>query len=370
MPMQIANKIDVMKSVIQKFLAGIGLIFLALIACKHTSTGPSTSEWEFLGLEGKLVSELKLIEHYLYACAGSDGLYRFNLQKANAQWEYLGLADIGVGRTLESGVTDVIYANGSLLVSYVASYQFEKRGIYRSSDDGVTWFPSDSGMVTTLEYPTTSQVIRLQQHPSIPQLILAGTTVSLVYVSEDAGLSWRKLYGEVGEIAFNFSIRFNQRVTNEIWIGGETGFFSPYLLYSINLGQTWAEPFWFPSNIGPYTHDNAVYDIAIDPTDDGVLYFGMLGAIVKTTDKAKSFQRILGWDDGVYRHWRLALNPNTPREIFATGFYLYRTTDGWQTWQKIKPPVFEIYALAVDWQQRVVFVSVSSPENGIYKMQF
>jgi hypothetical protein len=64
------------------------------------------------------------------------------------------------------------------------------------------------------------------------------------------------------------------------------------------------------------------------------------------------------------------MNPSNSQEILASGFYLYRTLDGGNTWQRIRPPFFEIYALAVDWQQRVLFVSVSSPENGVYKLRF
>ena len=96
----------------------------------------------------------------------------------------------------------------------------------------------------------------------------------------------------------------------------------------------------------------------------------MLGVIGKTTDKGETFHRILGWDDGIYRFWRLDFNPNNFNEFFSTGFYLYKTIDGGDSWQKIKPPLFEIYAIAVNWQRRILFISVSSPENGIYKMHF
>jgi len=348
----------------------VATILLLHMNCKDYGVAPPAPNWEPLGLEGKLVSELKLINDYLYACAGRDGLYRHNITNGNMRWEYLGLADTAVERTLESGVTDVLSLDDNLLVSYTAGDLLQKRGVYRSTDAGVTWLASDSGMISTPEHPVTSQVIRLLQLPSTPSVIFAGTTTSLVYASDNSGRSWTAVYGTVHAGAINYAIRFNQRTANEIWVGGETGRFAPYLLHSTNLGQTWVGPIWFPPNIGPYTYDNAVYDIAIHPTNDSVLYFGMLGVIVKTTDKARTFQRILGWEDGIYRHWRLAMNPSNAQEILVTGFYLYRTVDGGNTWQKIRPPFYEIYALAVDWQQRVLYVSVSSPENGVYKLRF
>ncbi len=359
-----------MKSVKKALFNFIFIILLSQLSCNDKGVDPIIDDWDNLGLEGKLVNDLKLIDNYLYACAGKDGLYRLDLDQSNSQWEFLGLADTGVERSIEGGVTDVISVNGSLLVSYTAGYKHQHSGIYKSINKGITWFPSDSGMITNSEYPTTSQVMRLQQHPSNHNTVFAGTTVSLVYKSYDAGKSWKKVAGTINASALNFTIRFNPDFITEVWIGGESGRFAPYLLHSTDEGESWSDYIKFPENFGPYTYDNAVYDIAIDPTNENVIYLGMLGVIGKTNDKGKTFKRILGWEDGIYRHWRLEMNPSNPKEIFATGYYLYRTLNGGDSWEKIKPPFFEIYALAVNWQQRILYISVSSPENGIYKMRF
>jgi photosystem II stability/assembly factor-like uncharacterized protein len=357
------------------------IIFLAMLMmnsrCKDNRTGPNDSEsepelgrWQLLGLKGKLVSNLVFIGDYLYATAGRDGLYRLNRFASNTNWEYIGLADTNIERTLESGVTDVVSVDGNLLVSYVASERLQKHGIYRSMDNGLTWLPSDNGMSSIPEYSTTSQVINLEKHPYKEKVVFAVTSVNLIYMSEDGGNSWRRVYGFPAS-SLNYVLKVNENFPNEIWVGGETGRFAPYLLHSMDSGLNWRY-ITFPPNFGPYTYDNAVYDIAIDPKNDSVLYFGMLGVIGKTTNKGETFQRILGWEDGIYRHWRLAINPMNPQEIFATGRYLYRTTDGGQSWQKIPPPDNrnELYALAVDWQRRVLYVSTSSPGNGIYKLYF
>ncbi len=37
-----------------------------------------------------------LAELYLYVCAGSDSLWRRNIREFNSDWEYVGLADIGI----------------------------------------------------------------------------------------------------------------------------------------------------------------------------------------------------------------------------------------------------------------------------------
>lgn len=352
-------------------LASIMTTFVALhLSCKDMGTGSSERNWVLIGLEGKLVSRLKLINGYLYACAGKDGLFRIRMEQNDPQWEYLGLAEPTLERVIESGVTDIISIDTELLVSYVAGSGYGRAGIYRSTNGGVTWLPSDSGMILTPEYPTSSQIIRLAQFGTQPRHILAGTTVDLVYRSTDGGISWERIFGTVGASSINYAISCRDPNQREIWVGGETGFFAPFVVHSSDGGDTWSDRISFPADIGPYTYDNAVYDIVPYPNGDSTVYFAMLGAIVKTTDKGETFERILGWEDGVYRHWRLEMNPGNPEELLATGFNLYHTNDGGVTWQKIKPPLFEIYALEVDWGERVLYVSVSSPENGIYKLCF
>jgi photosystem II stability/assembly factor-like uncharacterized protein len=346
------------------------LVLLFLYSCGIND--PEVGEWQSLELEDKLVGKLHIIDNELYACAGRDGLYRKNLSKSNSEWEYLGHADTTVERALECGVTDIIKVNDELLVSYLAGFRQQKSGVYRSSDDGENWKVSDSGMITTPEYPTSSQVIRLLQRPSRQETIFASTATSLVYRSDDEGKSWNKVYGIVGASAVNYTIRINPGNTDEMWIGGRTGRFAPFLLHSTNLGGEWDEPIWFPQNLGPYTTDNSVYDIQIHPQNDSILYVGMLGLIAKTTDKCQTFQRILGWEDGVYRIWRIEINPNDPTEILTTGRYLYHSTDEGETWDKITPPDdrLALYALEVNWDKRILYVSSSSPDNGIYRYAF
>ena len=352
-----------MKKVLFSFVC---TVLLVQLSCNDSAIHPDLGTWDNLGLEGKLVNDLKLIDNYLYACAGKNGLYRFDLSQSNLDWTYLGLADTNVERTLESGVTDVISDGSNLLASYAASYALKYSGIYKSVDNGITWFPSDSGMI----YNYTSQIIRLKHDPLYLETIFATTEVNLLYKSIDGGNTWNKVYGIEGAAGIHYAISCSRKAPQEVWAGGETGRFAPYLLHSTDEGETWGDYIWFPENFGPYTYDNAVYDIVIDPTNENILYFGMLGVIGKTTDKGETFERILGWEDGIYRHWRISINPNNPLELFATGAYLYRTKDGGKSWQKINPPLNEIYALAVDWQKGILYVSVSSPKNGIYKYSF
>ena len=360
-----------MQSSIKTLLPFIFVILLLQLSCNNNSIVPEIGKWELLGLEGKLVNDLKLIDNYLYACAGKDGLFRLNLNGSSKDWEYVGFADPELYRQLDYGVTSLVKipSTNELLVGIATHRDSSETGIFRSYDNGFSWVPSDSGIRTDQNHKS-SQISSLYINPFSSNIIYAGLN-STIYKSIDAGKSWKLVLGNpyTGGLGINI-IRIPLFNALKVWAGGESGRFAPLLFHSNNDGELWDGPLIFPENFGPFYVDNAVYDIAIDPADENTLYFGMLGVIGKTTDKGETFQRILGWDDGIYRYWRLGMNPNNPHEIFATGFYLYRTLDGGETWQKIEPPFYEIYALAVNWQKRIIYISVSSPENGIYRMRF
>ncbi|RKY55257.1 MAG: hypothetical protein DRP93_03690 [Candidatus Neomarinimicrobiota bacterium] len=347
----------------------ISITLLILIASCGNQI-PELGEWQSLGLEDKLVGKLHIFDNELYACAGRDGLYRIDLNIGDSDWDYLGLADTSISSMLESGVTDIIKANNDLVVSYGADFELQKSGIYRSNDSGETWIASDSGM-SNQSYPTTSQVIKLDQHMSTPESIFACTATGLIYYSEDGGNAWKRIYGQDGAGAINYSIIINPNNLNEIWAGGETGRFAPFLIHTEDLGENW-EIITFPQNFGPYTVDNAVYDIQMNPKNSNVYYYGMLGVIAKTTDKGRTFKRILNWDDGIYRHWCISINPENSSELISTGHFLYHSIDGGRTWLKIVPPDDrgELFALEVDWDNRIMYVSTSSPGNGIYRYVF
>ncbi|MDZ7796537.1 MAG: hypothetical protein U5N56_05625 [Candidatus Marinimicrobia bacterium] len=356
----------------------VQIISLILIIGYATSCGnriPEPGEWQSIGLENKLVGKLRIIDDELYACAGQDGLYKINLKKYNSEWKYLGMEGIDtsiIDKVLNHGVTDVVKVGNDLIVSCQYNYWMKKKGIYRSSDEGKTWIPSDSGMIICETFPTTSQVFRLFQFSNNPSTIIAGATSSLLYKSIDCGKTWRIIHGSSGGSLIYHSMIFNPNNLNEIWMGIETGRFLPYIMQSKDSGENWEEMIGIPLSICPPTMMNSIYDIAIDSENDSTMYLGMWGLIAKTKDKGQTFRRILGWEDGAHMIWRIELNPEDPSEIFATGGYLIHSTDSGETWDKITPPDDrnELYALEINWDKRLLYVSASSPDNGIYRYAF
>ena len=66
--------------------------------------------------------------------------------------------------------------------------------IQRSTDGGQSWAP------VKLPVAPNSVVYWFATHPSVPQVVAAGSLYGYVYVSTDGGESWQKLQKEFGEI--------------------------------------------------------------------------------------------------------------------------------------------------------------------------
>lgn len=351
------------------------LLILAIVAAcdKDAPVEPpfSFGEWESLGLPGKLVAELVLDGNYLYACACKDGLFRLNLTHTDTAWEYLGFADSTLFRTLEDGVTalNIHPHTGDLLIGMNTRRAAvpEEIGVFRSTDFGQTWAPSDAGL-PRIPYNKSNDVSSLCSSPSSPDRLFIGTS-TMLFRSEDRGNSWEHVLGEGGEIRMDaLSVSYTE--PGVVWTGGESGFFQPFAFHSTDYGLSWERI--KSSDLYPLG-DNAVYDIAISPIDHQMVYLSMLGLVMKTTNSGQTWQQVLGREDGVWRNWKLAIYPKDPQRLFFTGGYLYYSQNGGSDLEKITLPGgrLALYALVVDWGNKVLYVSTSSTNgNGIFKMNF
>ncbi len=344
-------------------------VLLFLASCGEDQSNPQ--QWEFLGLEGKLVYNLTLSGNHLYACAGRDGLYRTALDGNNNQWEYLGLGDTTLFRARGIGVTSVLVdeSSGRIMAGYADQY-LSGHGIWITEDQGITWAPSDSGMGKNL----SSAVQSLYRVTSHPDTLFAGLSTTL-FRSINGGISWELIWGnpDAGGLGIT-AITSQPDDPNYLLAGGQTGRFAPFALKSYDMGQAWQKFYQvFPPGPVGVGVDNVVFDIAIDPLDQNTFYLGMIAMILKTTDGGETWVKVVDWEDGVGHHIRISINPDNSQELFATGIWLRHSLDGGAMWEKINSPLPDqniFFALAVDWEQRVLFVSLSYPGFGIYRRTF
>jgi hypothetical protein len=351
-----------------KHLILIFSILLVQIACKRNTTELTSNNWEFMGLDGKLVSELKLIDHYLYACAGRDGLLRLNLQSNNYHWEYLGFSDSTLYGKLDYGVVDLYHNpdNDNIFLGISTHRDTSEIGIFRSKDLGLTWVPSDSG-IRTVKYQKSTQVASINGSSLHMNIMLVGMAAT-IFKSSDGGLSWNHVWGnrDAGGLGVN-AIKFNITKPAEVWAGGETSRFAPFLLHSNNSGDNWEMIDNLPS-IGPFAQDNSVYDIAVDPINEGTIFLAMQGIILKTVDNGSTWEQVAN-GNGFYR---IQINTLHSQELFVSGDNLYHTIDGANSWDKIPVPNenSNIYSLSINWERKIVYTSTIFPNKGVYKLNF
>jgi hypothetical protein len=242
------------------------IIMLALpLGCRDSSTGPLQGELEFLGFDDKFALRMVWTDPYLYICAGSDGVWRRDMQN-KTNWEYLGLRDTSLGRYTNVGALDIDIYQDDILVAYNNSSPYIEPentvGIWRSIDGGKSWIRSDTGIPESITDPYEHNVITsLQRSPHLPN-ILIGWIDPTMYRSTNGGSQWTMLFGQRGVVSGIGSVRWNPYQPGEVWTFGEAGLFYPYCFSTQNYGlgpktSVNFDKLGFPS-------DGAVYDVAFD----------------------------------------------------------------------------------------------------------
>ncbi|MFQ5652719.1 MAG: WD40/YVTN/BNR-like repeat-containing protein [bacterium] len=297
---------------------------------------PRPEGWIALGLADKTINRLVIAGEWLYACAARDGLYRIkHPANRNDEWQFLGLEDLDVFNGALFGVTDVVVRDDTLVAAVWSGT--ETPGIFRSVDDGRTWVPSDSG-----------------------------------FLSEDLGSSRRPILGfdSGAELSFH-SIGLHSRRESEIWVGGDVPNSGLPLLYrSMDTGLIWQEVLKHPHD--PFLFPDDANDIAFDARNDETVYVCLNKTLVKSEDSGKVWVTSIDTlDKGII--WNVTSNASDSAELIVCSTdSLYATRDAGASWSTFAaapekmPPMKD---LAVDWQERVLYVSSTyNPSRGVYQL--
>jgi photosystem II stability/assembly factor-like uncharacterized protein len=158
-------------------------------------------------------------------------------------------------------------------------------GVFRSTDGGVSWHRSSSGM------PHDTTVFTFAFAPSVPSTVFAATYASGVYRSTDAGRSW-------------------VRITSSIDVG-------------------------------------SFYYIAVDPSNAARLFIGSASGLWRSTSGGASWT-LLTWPagDGIAGE-AVAIAPSDPQVVYVVGSSMLRSADGGMTWTNMAP-VTEAASVWVD----------------------
>lgn len=346
------------------------LILSTIKSCKYSGTGPTIYNWEFLGFEDKFALRLVLAETYLYVCAGSDGLWRRNIQNSVADWQYLGLADTSLGRYANVGVLDVDVKEQDILVAYNGSAPHvvaeSTVGIWRSIDAGRHWFRSDNGIPETIDFSLEHNIITsLQRSPHLQNIVISVISPA-VYQSTDDGNNWRLIWGMRGVISGLERVVWHPFQAGEVWFFGETALFAPILCAVQNYGLKPKagvnfDTLGFPSG-------GSVNDIAFDAGNPNIVYAVTSYGAIKTTDGGFTWQTgAVRIPDNGYA-FCMAQHPTIPNRLFlAGGKHIYISSDGGENVKVLgKLSDCFIQSLALDVGGNKLFIGTT---KGVYSLK-
>ena len=209
-------------------------------------------------------------------------------------------------------------------------------GIFRSTNSGASWtaptLVSDSLILYALAFDAAK-----------PSTLYAGTSRG-VYKSTDTGLTWQSASRGMPEQNFVLALAVSPDDPATIYAGTTNGLFQ-----TSNAGADWNE-----SDDGIALRPNGtvgfVLALAVSPKSPGELFASTELGLFKSVDRARTwfaagagingqevFPILLG----------LAVDPHDPRRVFAAGGSVWKSADGGQTWSKTVVPASTVAVNAV-----------------------
>lgn len=245
------------------------------------------------------------------------------------------------------------------------------------SSDGRAWEPAAQGL-------RDWQVTEVAVVPGAPHRVYAATRGDGVWLSEDAGNSWRKPnHGGRGPGKVR-CLAIDPQDPETVYAGGE-----PIDLYtSHDGGRHWAiaEDIWAVPSVRSVeypvpTVEPHVRDIAIDPKDRNIITIALqVGHMLRTTDGGATWRLLdRGVDADVHT---IVVDPQRPARMFvATGGHecrggkvkgraLYRSADGGESWEPTAMEFRQEYSVPLTMHPRnpdVIYSALANSNPGDWK---
>jgi|GEM_PF-3458622 len=237
----------------------------------------------------------------------NDGIYRSTDQ--GISWKFLSVPSGGVASLSKSTSSNDILAAST-------------GGIY--SFDGNEWIPT-SMLVGQLGAEFTAMSVSPYNPSTIVCATLGGAFAGNIYQTVDTGSSWKLVASTPGEGSFS-RIQFDPDDSNRVY-AAEQGFGgSGAILASDNQGATWSDYVFSANNFLPI-------DIAIRPDGNRVIYIlEANGGIRLTTDRGSSWAQIRTSNDSL--HTVLRVDPRNPGTLYLGSFSLFKSVDSGYTWSR------------------------------------
>jgi photosystem II stability/assembly factor-like uncharacterized protein len=275
---------------------------------------------------------------------GGDGVYRSD--DAGKTWTHMGLEETGrIGRiVIDPKDPKIVYV--CALGRMTAPQQ--ERGVFKTVDGGKTWTRSlfadantgCSGLVIDPHDPNTlfAGMWQVEMHTYAE---LSGGPGSGLFVSHDAGKTWKRLEGHglpaspVGKIDIAIAPSDSKRVYALIQTANQGSVWR-----SDDGGETWTTASWDRTLIGRAGY---YIRIAVSPGDENKVLVANSGFHV-STDGGKTFPEVR-WGGDNHDIW---MDPKDPQRFAITFDGGLAITNTGASMRNVTLPIGQMYHVAVD----------------------
>ena len=326
------------------------------------------TSWTYMGLEEVWVTALASTPQGLYAGTDEDGVFRWDTE--TRRWKALGLG--------HASISSILYVPDDPARLLVAVNGPDGPGtedtgaaVYSTENGGRTWYPSDGGLdASVAEQSHDAWASSLAIDPCNPNRLFMGQSYSVLR-SVDGGESWKYVLGDEDKFGMGaHAIAISPACDGEIWVGGQTGFFTGVVHRSADWGNTWQH--WSPDG-----GDQAVYALRVDPWDPERLWAGMMGEVRQSDDGGARWTSVLHTrnpsfgtelqllNDVLYAAAFEEIWPTPERPVFPLG--LYRSHDRGLSWDTLQAPAEAQGALSttVDGKGRLLI----GTRSGVWRVE-
>jgi photosystem II stability/assembly factor-like uncharacterized protein len=297
-------------------------VFLCLAANAQT--------WRALGPDGGAVFALAMDGHdpktlYL-GCA--DG-HIFASHDAGDHWQILGRAGESPKAVVTSILVDARNSQRLYASTWTRELHGEGGGVFRSTDAGVHWTSAGLG---------GHAVRALAQAPSDPHELVAGA-LDGVFVSSDAGASWRRISpADDAELHNVDSIAIDPQDPRIIYAG----------TFHLPWKTTDGGAHWLPIHTG-MIDDSDVFSLVVDRQKPERLFASACSGIYRSDNGGALWMKIQGLPFSARRTHIVLQDPSDPEVVYAgTTEGLWKTSDGGSHWKLMTPANWVINSMVVE----------------------
>jgi photosystem II stability/assembly factor-like uncharacterized protein len=235
------------------------------------------------GLSWYLTSLLGSFDHFVYEVSvhpnSSDTVYAgtmgylgpkdlFRSVDGGNNWTNLNLTGS------EEGVAKVLFDPTSPDVIYVGALS---KGIYKSTDRGLTWFTINNGLQIS-DPPLIKSIYSIDLNETNPNILYSDN--GGVVKTTNGGQEWFRIDSMLFEIDENIQVRKVAKISNKVYASSSSGLF-----VTSNDGLSWQQ-------IGTFPIMSLSGEIKEDPINSSEIYISTTAGLYKGIDTVTSVEKI------------------------------------------------------------------------------